>query len=62
MPEELQNVAFKVTWVYGEDGPWTTPCTPEGRRISIRREGKQSRAHGVPRGEVEFSGNAGGSS
>ena len=39
-PSGLQNVAFKVTWVYGEHGPWTTPCTPEGRLINILREGK----------------------
>jgi len=38
--EQLQSVAFKVTWVYGEHGPWTTPCTPEGRRIHIRDEGR----------------------
>lgn len=31
---EMMNVAFKVTWVYGEDGPWTMPCTPEGRLLS----------------------------
>jgi len=29
------NVALKVTWVYGKTGPFTTPCTPEGRRINI---------------------------
>ena len=39
MPGELQHIAFKVNWVYGEHGPWTTPCTPEGRLISILREG-----------------------
>jgi len=32
------NVAFKVTWVYGEDGPWTSPCKPEGRRINILKD------------------------
>jgi len=31
------NVAFKVTWVYGQDGPFTTPCTPEGRHINIKQ-------------------------
>ncbi len=30
------NVAFKVTWVYGKKGPFTTPCTSEGRDINIR--------------------------
>ncbi len=40
MPDELQNIAFKVTWVYGEDGPWSSPCSPEGRLINIIREGK----------------------
>lgn len=34
------NVAFKVTWVYGQDGPFTSPCTPEGRDINIRRQKK----------------------
>lgn len=34
------NVAFKVTWVYGKDGPFTSPCTPEGRYINIRRQKK----------------------
>jgi hypothetical protein len=29
------NVAFKVTWVGGEHGPWTTPCTPAWRRRHI---------------------------
>ncbi len=40
MAAELRNVAFKVTWVYGEDGPWSSPCTPEGRQINIVQEGK----------------------
>jgi len=30
------NVAFKVTWVYGQQGPFTTPCTAEGRETNIR--------------------------
>ncbi len=34
------NVAFKVTWVYGKDGPFTSPCTPEGRDINIRQQKK----------------------
>ncbi|HPW21243.1 MAG TPA: hypothetical protein PLE61_10580 [Vicinamibacterales bacterium] len=29
------NVAFKVTWVYGRRGPFSTACTPEGRRLNI---------------------------
>jgi len=32
------NLAFKVTWVYGADGPFTTSCTPAGRDINIRRQ------------------------
>lgn len=40
MAEDTANVAFKVTWVYGEHGPWSTPCTPEGRLINILKEGK----------------------
>ncbi len=40
MPDERMNVAFKLNWVYGADGPFTTPCTPEGRLINILREGK----------------------
>jgi hypothetical protein len=32
------NVAFKVTWVYGQNGPFTSPCTPEGRDNNIRRQ------------------------
>jgi hypothetical protein len=31
------NVAFKVTWVYGKYGPFTAPCTPQGREINIRK-------------------------
>lgn len=34
------NLAFKVTWVYGEKGPFTSPCTPEGRDINIRQQKK----------------------
>lgn len=34
------NVAFKVTWVYGQAGPFTSPCTPIGREINIRRKKK----------------------
>jgi len=34
------NVAFKVTWVYGQNGPFTSPCTPAGRDINIRRQKK----------------------
>lgn len=40
MPDERMNVAFKLNWVYGADGPFTTPCTPEGWLINIIREGK----------------------
>ena len=29
------NIAFKVTWVYGSQGPFTSPCTPAGRHINI---------------------------
>jgi hypothetical protein len=34
------NVAFKVTWVYGPRGPFTGPCTAEGREINIIQERK----------------------
>lgn len=34
------NVAFKVTWVYGKDGPFTSACTPEGREINIGKQKK----------------------
>jgi len=34
------NVAFKVTWVYGEHGPFTTPCTPNGREHNIAEQKK----------------------
>lgn len=37
---EKLNVAFKVTWVYGKDGPFRTPCTAEGRKINIEKEKK----------------------
>jgi len=40
MPDERMNVAFKLNWVYGADGPFTTACTPEGRLINIIGEGK----------------------
>jgi len=30
------NVALNVTWVYGKDGPFTSPCTPQGREVNIR--------------------------
>ncbi len=30
------NVAFKVTWVYGRKGPFTSACTEDGRRINIQ--------------------------
>jgi hypothetical protein len=36
-PSGHGNVAFKVTWVYGETGPFASPCTPTGRRINIQR-------------------------
>jgi hypothetical protein len=29
------NVAFKVTYVYGNKGAFTSPCTPQGREINI---------------------------
>jgi len=35
MADEPMNVALKLNWVYGEDGPWTSPCTPEGRRTNV---------------------------
>jgi hypothetical protein len=34
------HVAFKVTWVYGKTGPFTSPCTAEGRETNIRVERK----------------------
>jgi hypothetical protein len=34
------NVAFKVTWVYGRSGPFTSPCTAEGRYWNIWLEQK----------------------
>ena len=33
--DAVMNVALKVTWVYGEQGPFTSPCTPEGRYRNI---------------------------
>jgi hypothetical protein len=35
---ESGNVAFKVTWVYGKGGPFSSPCTSVGREINIRKE------------------------
>jgi hypothetical protein len=29
------SVAFKVTWVYGKRGPFTSPCTAQGRFNNI---------------------------
>jgi hypothetical protein len=29
------NIAFKLNWVYGKDGPFTSPCTAAGRAINI---------------------------
>jgi hypothetical protein len=34
------HLAFKVTWVYGTKGPFTSPCNAEGRIVNIRREKK----------------------
>src|SRR5436190_6419814 len=34
------HVAFKVTWVYGRTGPFTSPCTAEGREANIAIERK----------------------
>jgi hypothetical protein len=34
------HVAFKVTWVYGKTGPFTSPCTSKGRETNIRIEQK----------------------
>jgi len=34
------HVAFKVTWVYGKTGPFTSPCTAEGRETNIQIEQK----------------------
>ena len=31
------NVAFKVTYVYGNKGAFTSPCTPQGREINIEK-------------------------
>lgn len=30
------NVAFKLNWLYGRYGPFTTACTAKGRDINIR--------------------------
>jgi hypothetical protein len=29
------NIAFKVTWVYGTNGPFSSPCNPRGRKINV---------------------------
>jgi len=34
------HVAFKLTWVYGKNGPFTSPCTAEGRNTNISVERK----------------------
>lgn len=34
------HVAFKITWVYGKAGPFTSPCTAEGRETNIGIERK----------------------
>jgi hypothetical protein len=34
------HVAFKVTWVYGKTGPFTSPFAAEGRETNIRIERK----------------------
>lgn len=34
------NLAFKVTWVYGADGPFTSACTAEGRQTNIVKDKK----------------------
>jgi len=31
----IWGVAFKVTWVEGKRGPWTSPCTPQAREDNI---------------------------
>jgi hypothetical protein len=31
------NLAFKLTWVYGRRGPFTSACTPEGREVNIAK-------------------------
>jgi len=30
------NIAFKVTWVMGVDGPFTGPCIPEVRAFNVK--------------------------
>src|SRR5436309_3423056 len=32
------NIAFKVTWVYGDNGPFSSPCSPRGREINIDQD------------------------
>ena len=32
------NVAFKVTWVYGKSGPFSSPCTSDGREKNIQSQ------------------------
>jgi len=32
MARERMNVAFKLNWVYGAHGPFTTPCTADVTR------------------------------
>lgn len=32
------NVAFKVTWVYGSHGPFSSACTAEGRQINVNKK------------------------
>lgn len=29
------NLAFKVIWVNGNNGPFSSPCTPAGRRVNV---------------------------
>ncbi len=31
------DLAFKFTWVYGPKGPFTAPCTAEGRNDQVTR-------------------------
>ena len=60
------NVAFKVTWVYGNHGPFSSPCTPPGRlprpegRIlhfigpDIKRYGSTPPSNDVWKGFMQF--------
>jgi hypothetical protein len=34
-PRPDGNIAFKVTWVYGKHGPFSSSCTPMGREINV---------------------------